>query len=427
MFIAKTSEEAIEKIHEITAIKGEPGLERMGRVLELLGNPEKDFKIIHVAGTNGKGSTCEFISEILKMSGYSVSVYTSPHLLIYNERFESNNRFITDEEFTLYSNEIFKILSVIEKEGFGLPSQFEILTAIAYLFFKDQRTDFVVLEVGLGGRIDSTNTIEPLVSVITEIGIDHVTELGNDISKIAYEKAGVIKEGVPVICGVTTKVAKKVIAEEAVEMGAPFVDVSESKCFIPELNMKGEHQIRNAKLAKEVIYTLKDLGAVKTSNEIIDEGLSKARKLGRFEVLQDMPALIIDAAHNSSGIKSALETFDGEHGRAVRTDGEIVLILGFMADKTFNEMIDEIAGFLQDYESIKIIATEPESDRALKAEVLKEKLLRKGFETIAIGDNEDAYDYAMNLRCEYTLCMGSIYLIGNIKYYYSRKGWWKKC
>lgn len=428
MLAAGTSEEAIKMIYEITARKGEPGLGRMKRILELLGSPEKDFKVIHVTGTNGKGSTCEFISEILKNSGYSVSVYTSPHLLAYNERFESNNRFISDKEFTSYANAVFGIIGKLVDEGCGLPSQFDILTAIAYLFFKDQNTDFVILEVGLGGRIDSTNTIEkPLASVITEVGIDHTAELGSDISNIAYEKAGIIKEGVPVISGVTLEDAKQVIAEEAVKKNALLTDVSQNDEHLSVLKMKGEHQIRNARVAKAVIEALRKSKALHTNDAIIDLSLSKARKPGRFEVLTRDPVLIIDAAHNSSGIRSALETFDTEYADEIKQDDSLALVTGFMSDKTFSDMIDLISDYFRRYNNLKIIATEPESERALRAERLKKEFSMRGISSVVIEDNQEAYDFALGLKCEYTLCMGSIYLIGNIKKYYNKKGWWKKC
>ena len=254
------------------------GIANMRLLLDALGNPEKKFKVIHVAGTNGKGSVCKFLSEILKKHGYSISVYTSPHLLKYNERFEANGRYITDEEYKFYKNKVKNAIEILQKKGFEAPTLFDELTAIAYLFFKEQNTDFVILETGLGGRLDSTNTIKkPIATIITEIGIDHIKELGSSIESITKEKAGIIKAGVPIITGVTNKKAREIIIEKAKEKKALFIDALPYQSDIPKLEMQGKHQIRNASVAMATIDILDKNGHIKIDRNLTLEAIRGAK------------------------------------------------------------------------------------------------------------------------------------------------------
>lgn len=398
-------------------------LQRMRALLEYLGNPEKSFKVIHVAGTNGKGSVCQFISEILKKSGYSVSVYTSPHLLRYNERFESRNRLITDEEFNYYSDLVSANFEKLEKRGLGTPTFFEKLTAISYLFFKDQDTDFVILEVGLGGRIDSTNTIDqPIISVITEIAIDHTRELGSGIESIAREKTGIIKRNVPVVTGVTDEKAKKIISEESIRSEAMLVDALTYLYMVPMLKMKGEHQRRNAAVALATASILEQRGYIETERETVRDALRNTLNSGRYEILSRNPILIIDAAHNESGIEAASRTFESEDYVLTPAGSQLTLIIGFMKDKECDKMVDVITEHFKRYNPICIV-TEPDSERAMVSKELADKLYSRGFKVYVVPESEKAYDMAKNLGNKITLCMGSIYLIGDIKYYFNRKGW----
>lgn len=392
------------------------GIANMCLLLDALGNPEKDFKVIHVAGTNGKGSVCKFISEILKKNGYSTSVYTSPHLLKYNERFEANGRYITDEEFKFYEN---KVKNVIETA-----TLFDELTAIAYLFFKEQNTDFVILETGLGGRLDSTNTIKkPLATIITEIGIDHVKELGSSIESITKEKAGIIKAGVPIITGVTNKKAREIIFEKAKEKKALFIDALPYQSDIPKLEMQGKHQIRNASVAMAAIDTLDKNGHIKIDRNLALEAIKDVKKSGRYEILSKNPDLIIDAGHNLSGIYAVINTFDLYNSNLKNTKSSLTLIIGFMQDKQYEEMTDLIQRSFKSYNPIYII-TKPESERGMDPDIIKEILMSKGERNVhSIENNEDAYDIAKKLKKNITLSFGSIYLIGNIKTFFEKKGW----
>lgn len=400
------------------------GIANMRLLLDALDNPEKNFKVIHVAGTNGKGSVCKFLSEILKKNGYSISVYTSPHLLKYNERFEANGRYITDEEFKFYKNKVKNAIEILQKKGFEAPTLFDELTAIAYLFFKEQNTDFVILETGLGGRLDSTNTIKkPIATIITEIGIDHIKELGSSIESITKEKAGIIKTGVPIITGVTNKKAREIIIEKAKEKKALFIDALPLQSDIPKLEMQGKHQIRNASVAMKAIDILDKNGHIKIDRNLALEAIRDAKKSGRYEMLSKNPDLIIDAGHNLSGIEAVIKTFDLYNSNFKNTKSGLTLIIGFMQDKQYEEMTDLIQRSFKSYNPIYII-TKPESERGMDPDIIKEILISKGEKNVhSIENNEDAYDMAKKLKKNITLSFGSIYLIGNIKTYFIKKGW----
>lgn len=400
------------------------GIANMRLLLDALGNPEKKFKVIHVAGTNGKGSVCKFLSEILKKNGYSISVYTSPHLRKYNERFEANGRYITDEEYKFYKNKVKNAIEILQKKGFEAPTLFDELTAIAYLFFKEQNTDFVILETGLGGRLDSTNTIKkPIATIITEIGIDHIKELGSSIESITKEKAGIIKAGVPIITGVTNNKAREIIIKKAKEKKALFIDALAYQSDIPKLEMQGEHQIRNASVAMMAIDILDKNGHIKIDRNLALEAIRGAKKSGRYELLSKNPDLIIDAGHNLSGIEAVIKTFDLYNSNFKNTKSGLTLIIGFMQDKQYEEMTDLIQRSFKSYNPIYII-TKPESERGMDPDIIKEILISKGERNVhSIENNEDAYDMAKKLKKNITLCFGSIYLIGNIKTYFIKKGW----
>lgn len=400
------------------------GIANMRLLLDALGNPEKKFKVIHVAGTNGKGSVCKFLSEILKKHGYSISVYTSPHLLKYNERFEANGRYITDEEYKFYKNKVKNAIEILQKKGFEAPTLFDELTAIAYLFFKEQNTDFVILETGLGGRLDSTNTKKkPIATIITEIGIDHIKELGSSIESITKEKTGIIKAGVPIITGVTNKKAREIIIEKAKDKKALFIDALPYQSDIPKLEMQGKHQIRNASVAMATIDILDKNGHIKIDRNLTLEAIRGAKKSGRYELLSKNPDLIIDAGHNLSGILAVINTFDLYNSNLKNTKHGLTLIIGFMQDKQYEEMTDLIQRSFKSYNPIYII-TKPESERGMDPDIIKEILMSKGERNVhSIENNEDAYDMAKKLKKNITLSFGSIYLIGNIKTYFIKKGW----
>lgn len=442
------SEAIINIIHETTAKKGKPGLTRMRKLLELLGNPEKDFKVFHVAGTNGKGSNVRYLASMINEAGYSAGVYTSPHVMEYNERFEVDGKFITDDDFCRLGDKVLSYKETLNDLGYGYPSEFEILTAIAYLFFAEQNTDYVILEVGLGGVIDSTNTIEkPVACIIAQVGFDHVEILGDTLGEIAMNKAGIIKEGVPVISESPELEVVQVIREQAHEKNAPFIDsssfyydiidVSDGMVFDAEImgheysqlviSMTGEHQVRNAIAAVSAILAAAGNGDLEINERQIREGLRKAQVMGRFEILSKDPYFIIDGAHNPNGVRASVDAFRAyfedyyseEDGRFEGLNA--LLIYGCFKDKPYEEMIEMLAEGLR---GVDVIATEPDySSRALSADTISSVFESYGVNCEAVHDERMAYEAAVSRGYDVVFCVGSIYLIGDMRIFFKKKGW----
>ena len=323
----KVSEAVIRRIWEMTAKRGPIGLSRMKRLLELLDNPEKDLKFVHVAGTNGKGSVCQFIASMLRAAGYSVGVFTSPHVMEYNERFDIDGNYISDDDFCRIATHVMSFAEQVNDEGYGYFSEFEILTSTALLYFKERLPDIVILETGIGGKMDMTNVIlNPLVSVITQIGFDHVDMLGDTLAKIAEAKAGIIKVGVPVISESSEFEVKEVISDVAKEKNAKFIDASLAKYSRNDysefmdfdfevsdgtdkvkmdgvrISLIGEHQIRNAITALLAVKSMRDRMLIDIDESEMREGLTSARNMGRFEILKNNPYIVIDGSHNPQGL-----------------------------------------------------------------------------------------------------------------------------
>ena len=458
--MTNNSQKIIDLIHESTARKGPLGLDRMKRLLNLLGNPEKRLKIFHVAGTNGKGSVSTYLSSVLQAAGYRVGVFTSPHVMFYNERFAIDNHSISDSSFVRYGTAVLSYNEWLNQEGYGYLSEFEILTAISFLFFAEHRVDYVICEVGLGGVIDSTNTIEnPVSTIITQVGRDHVAMLGNTLPEIAWNKAGIIKSGIPVISESPEDDIKRVIRWKAKQKEALFLDASEVSyevtSFYPktifratiggvryenlELAMHGEHQIRNAIAAVLALQAAQQEGKVRVTEADIRHGLKNARIMGRFEFLQEEnPAVIIDGGHNPSGVHAAIDSLNcylNEMRRKANSDSEVnspneqeapyknrkvLIVFGCFKDKEYDEMVSELS---RAPEGTHFIVTEPESERALPCKVLAEKLSKNGFLTTAIPDETEAYKVAVNGCYDVVLFVGSIYLIGDMRILYQTKGW----
>lgn len=368
---------AVEKIGEFNKFGSVLGLERIQELLKRLENPQKDLKIIHVAGTNGKGSVCRFIYRVLREAGYSVGIYSSPYLEDFNERIECNEKYITDEELEFYSDRASKVAREICNEGVLAPTEFDVVTAVAMMYFADKNPDFVILEVGLGGIADSTNVIEnPLATVISSVSMDHMDRLGNTIEEIANEKAGIVKEGVPLISGVTDKRAKDVIKNKAAEKHAPFIDTTVNNFEIIEegldgslvnfevlgekfsnlkISMVGLHQVRNAIVAVATLEVLSKNGIITISYDEMKRGILKAKNPGRFEVIKTDPLVILDGAHNEDGVKSFVETVKHDlKGKRLLT------ISGMLKDKDYEAMLTSLKELDADF-----VATEPNNPRKL--------------------------------------------------------------
>jgi dihydrofolate synthase/folylpolyglutamate synthase len=328
-----TYSQAEEYIWSSTDGKDSRGdLEGFRLLLEKLGNPQKRLKYAHVAGTNGKGSTCAFIFGIMRAAGYHVGLYTSPHLVRTNERIRFDDMDISDADFARLTT---KVRDALEVLGQSLPI-FMLLTAVAFLYFSERKPKIVILEVGLGGRLDATNIIDLAeVTVITRIGLDHTELLGNTLAEIAREKAGIIKPGSVVVLTRQEPEVEAVIIETAQRVGA-FVRKAKSPSPMPQLGLKGMYQGENAATAIEAGYVLHERGFQVSEIDILN-GLYNARWPGRFEVLQMSPYVILDGAHNQNGVEALAKSLTSVFG-----DKKIHFIFNARKDKDHTAMLDVI-------------------------------------------------------------------------------------
>lgn len=423
---------AIDKIHEFQRFGSILGLERMNSLLKLLGNPQDELKIIHVAGTNGKGSTCRYIYSVLQAAGYKTGLYTSPFLEFFNERIELDGKYISDDDLAEYADRVLKCAEIMVARGEQSPTEFEVITAIAFLYFKEKGCDFAVMEVGLGGSGDSTNVCKsPLISVITSISYDHTDRLGNTLAEIAAEKAGIIKEGCPVVTSAEADEALKVIEEKAAECGSMYFETRHIPYTVRakslegirfdtviqgvpfeniELSMLGEHQIKNAICALSALNILEERGDVALHRDAIYRGLKAARQTGRFEVMSakdEKPIVVIDGAHNPDGA-SALRKAVNEY----LTGKKILMVTGMLADKDTESILKEFTAITDSF-----ISTEPENPRKMDAESLKAEIEAMGADCESFPDCREAVRAAAERGKDFdaVLYAGSLYMIGAIR------------
>lgn len=419
----------IDRIHEFNRFGMVLGLDRMEELLRRLGNPQDDLKVIHVAGTNGKGSVSKYLEEGLSACGYKMGLYTSPYIETFNERIRYDGADISDEDLEYYGQKVVSAAEAMVADGLDSPTEFEVVTAIAFLYFADRKTDITILEVGLGGIGDSTNVVKsPLASVITSISYDHMAQLGSSLAEIAVNKAGIIKTGCPVIANVPQRDAAKIIARKAYAMGSRLYDISGIRAAVSdetpfsqkvsmelyeksysdvEISMVGRHQAENLKTALATLEILRKSGAVKLDREALYEGLKRARQPGRFEVISEDPLVIIDGAHNEAGAQALQETM-AQHFAGKK----ILLVAGILADKE----IDSIVKFLTKITD-HIIVTEPDNPRKLAAEKLAEHVAEFGVAAEAVPNVEAAVHRAKELADDYDVILfaGSLYLIGDVR------------
>lgn len=368
------------------------GLERISKILELLGNPQDKLECIHVAGTNGKGSVCAILASILKCAGKKVGLYTSPHIFKYNERIQISGRCITDEDFAKY---VFEISNLADKNNVDL-TEFEILTAVMFKYFADNGVEVVVLETGLGGRFDATNVIKKnLCSVITHIDYDHTERLGNTLDKIAYEKAGIIKAGCPCIVMEGREVYRDVADEKCsmLVMICPMADVS-------DLALKGIHQQENLSLALAAIETV----FPEITKDVIDAGLKSVKHICRFQYVPENN-LIIDGAHNPNGISALVQSLDFYYPNEKRR-----YILGCLKNKDYEKMLgllfEEYIGQTE-YNLPEVYFYKFNHQNACDVKVLKESCSIPSQE-LSEDINIDFNDGRLNIIC------GSLYMIAEL-------------
>ena len=415
-----TYEEALEYIHGISWTFCKPGLDRTRELCERMGNPQKGLNFIHVAGTNGKGSFCSMLSSVLKESGLRVGLYTSPYIVRFNERMQVNGEPITDEMLAAICDEIRPYAEGMTDK----PTEFELITVIAFEYFKRMRVDVVVLECGMGGRLDSTNIIDsPYLSVITGISLDHTAFLGSTVEEIAREKAGIIKPGTPVLYGGNSKSAADVIAERAKTLGSEFTAMDYDNLCLHSANLDGAelsykshtgirikllglYQARNCALVLEATDILQKRG-LGISGNAIRRGLENARWPARFEIIADDPLTIFDGAHNPEGIESATGSISYYFG-----DKKVYVITGVLKDKDYRT----IAGYLARVADRAFVIT-PDNPRALPAEEYCEVLSSFGIKaTPCVGISEAVREATQEAKedSRALCCLGSLYTYGEI-------------
>ena len=421
-------EEAVAYIEETPKFTTKNKLSHTKECLERLGNPEKKFKGIHVAGTNGKGSTCAFLTSIFREAGYSCGLFTSPHLVVINERFQINEKNIDNQTFMSAFEKVKALADELVAEGSYHPTYFEMLFLMGMVIFAEAGVNYVMLETGLGGRLDATTAVEdPVACVITSISFDHMQYLGNTIAEIAGEKAGIIVPGVPVIYDGNNPEAAQVIRKQAEALGSPYYEVKKENTEILrntsagiDFCMENEYygntafsipfiagyQVMNAALALKTAEVIKDV--VNLPKDAVLRGLRETRWQGRMETV--LPGVIVDGAHNEDGVEKFVET--AEH---FQKDYPLTLLFSAVDDKDYTDMIRTVAGRIRFQH---VIVTQVGGYRKVPSEQLADIFRKEGCLCAeSCEDVESSFRRALEYRGKEGMlfCVGSLYLVGEIK------------
>ena len=413
------------------------GLERMEYLLEQLGNPHEKLRFIHVAGTNGKGSTCAYLASIYQQAGYRVGRYTSPYIMHFFDRMSINGIDATEEQLNRYAEQLKPHIAPLAGTEIGEPTEFEVITLLAVLFFSEQQVDLVIWETGLGGRLDATNVVTPLASVITNVGLDHLLHLGPTIEAIAREKAGIVKPSVPVVTA-AEEPALSVILEKAEASHAPAMILGQDFHFERigkslsgqvfhffssniqmrdlEIAMLGEHQCANASLAVQTVLTLSAQETLPVPNDALRKGLELTRWPGRLEIVRRDPLVLLDGAHNPHGAEALAKAL-----QELLKDQKLVLVVGILQDKLVPGVLDPILPFAS-----RIIITAPDSPRAAKLEDVQAFLHNRTKVPLqSVAGVATAVEHAVSIvqKQEAVLVTGSLYTISEARQYTFRKGW----
>ncbi len=393
-------QEVIDKIENSRRFGNLPGVEVTKRMLATLGNPQEGLAFIHVAGTNGKGSTCAFLTNILTRAGLKCGCFTSPHLIHFEERITVDQQMIPKDAVTRLGNELLSI-------DFGVtPTMFDYCLVMAVLYFKECGCNVAVMETGLGGRLDSTNALgNPMVAVITRIGYDHMAILGNTLTEIASEKAGILKENVPAIFAPQEDEALAVLRKHP---GTLVSSEDMEKVAFMKPGLMGEYQLENG--AAAMLAAQKFLSQIGFDEEradaAIEAGIHTAMWKGRMEILSREPYLMVDGAHNSNGIHALKTSL-----MKLYPDEKFHFVMGVMADKDYEKMIEELLSLAIDF-----VTVTPESSRALQAESLAEKIRSQGIPARSMASVADVL--TLPRVGEKTIALGSLYFIGELEALY---------
>ncbi len=415
------AKEAIEYIHSIGWQKSKPGLTRITELCEKLGNPQNGLKFIHVTGTNGKGSTCAMTESILRHAGYKTGLFISPYIRFFNERIQISGVPVSDETLSRATEEVKKHAEQMSE----YPTEFELLSAIAFLIFKWEKCEIIVLEVGMGGRLDSTNVIkDPVLSVITGVSLDHTAILGDTVEKIAEEKAGIIKPSCPVLYGDKDEGSvAKIIKKKAIENGSPIYFCDKSEIIVEKADLDGSvitlgshksvkipllglYQTENAARVLKIIDILRDCG-FDISDKALRNGLQNVRWQARFEKLCASPLVLYDGSHNPEGIDAAVKTLSYYFGNE-----KINILTGVMSDKDYSEMAKKLAPFADN-----VYTVTPNTPRSLSSKELSEIYRIYGANAIDCGTVENGYKTAFEDSKKHNkalVCLGSLYMYSEV-------------
>ncbi|MGM0410530.1 MAG: bifunctional folylpolyglutamate synthase/dihydrofolate synthase [Bacillota bacterium] len=404
-------------------------LERMKALVKYLDNPQKDLDFIHIAGTNGKGSTAAILTSIYKQAGYKVATFTSPGIVSLNERIRINDKYISDKELAKL---VKKVKPYIKKVSLQLekPTFFEIITLIAFLYFKENEVDLVIFETGLGGRLDATNVVNSLVSVITNVSLDHTEYLGNSIEEITKEKAGIIKENQKVITATQNNKVLKIIKEKANEKKCKLINIHEEffwqkynsnynyqrfrvespkNNYNIQLSLLGEYQIINTLTALGVIESLEEVFPIK-KQEVIDS-LKKVNWPGRLEIVNVNPVVILDGSHNQKGAKILKKELNKFKYR------KLILLLSILENKDIKGIIKELVP-----EADKLILTKNSNKKVAGIEKLEKYTSKYQIDKIKLEDSINAVNLALNIskKEDLILITGSLYTVAELRNYLNK-------
>lgn len=415
-----TAQEAEQRIHEQAWIGRAPGLSRTRELLGRLGDPHMGLKFVHITGTNGKGSTAAMVSSVLRKAGLKTGLYTSPHLWHFGERFQVDGRPIADEDLGRITETVLKAAENMTDPA----TEFELMTAVAMVYFREQRCDLVVLEVGLGGRLDSTNIIPaPEAAVITNLGLEHTDQLGDTIPLIAREKAGIIKPGCRCVLYHQSREAEEVVEEVCREKGVELTVTDLDSLRVLEADSRGQrftyrgaeyripmvgaYQVRNAATAIEVVEALRR-GGWDISPKALQEGMAGAVWPGRMELAHQNPDLIIDGGHNPQCMEAIAQSLPLLYpGKKIR------FLTGVMADKDYPDMMGKLLPLAKSFHTIT-----PDSPRALSAEDLAAFLRGKGAEATPCRSVEEGLRtiLAQSTPEDVICACGSLYMVGELRH-----------
>ncbi len=403
-------------------------------VLGALGNPQENLRVIHVAGTNGKGSVCAMISSVLTAAGYKTGFFSSPHLKTFKERFRINNEEISDENFAKYASHVKNASKTVFGNDTDMLSYFELLTVMMFAYFSEQKTDFAVVEVGIGGRLDATNVISsPALSVITSVSIDHTEYLGDTIEEIASEKAGILKKNCPAVLYYQAESVYNVVAEAARKIGASLVYDTDIRTAVAEetykgicfsikskmldyenirIRLSGDYQLKNTHTAIIALKTLSEREGIVITEKNIYEGLYDTTWAGRFETVSEKPTIILDGAHNIDAVTTLCSSI-----RKYFHSKRITLVIGILKDKEYAGMLAELTQL-----SGNIVLTKPSYDfRAAAPSELYRHIPDKQKIIVTEADYKRALYTARRLTPDdgVIIVAGSLYLIGDVRTYLS--------